>query len=254
MHFDLKIFEDFLKSVPLEEYRKKYANIKIVEMDLPKNIQILDLMYAVYWNDNRQYGDKPYSFDQFYEIYYKSKEEEIRKFWHKSGFGLDCECFPKGLKARIYRTWASLITQIQAGYMAESVFGKGNIEQSSELDHRGVDILIHYKGSNIAIQIKKESKRPEVGRMYAHRIRKEPNKSIKDFDIVDIWYVVPQEKDYFSPLYKVGKRKGELKDSIKSFVKYNSKDGTLNRLDNGFVIFTSKEFEIIKALFDGLSN
>ena len=67
-----------------------------------------------------------------------------------------CEgCFYKGLKARIYRTWASLITQIQGGYVAESVFGKGTVKMSEALDHKGADIQVNYKGHILNYQVKK---------------------------------------------------------------------------------------------------
>lgn len=253
MHYNLETFTEFLKGINLEDYKNRFSQIKTVEMDLPKNIQALDIIYEQYWDNNTDmYNNTPITFDDFYAIYYKSKEKNIRDFWNKSGFGLECDCFPRGLKARIYRTWASLVTQIHAGYVAESVFGDGMIEQNSDLDHKGIDILIHYKGCNIGIQIKKESKRPEIDRMYnfSDRSHKGGKKEFKNLDIIDIWYVVPNPNDYNSPYYKNKNRKGELRDSVKSFIKFNNNNGTLDRLENGFVIFTPREFEIIKSLMD----
>ncbi len=186
----------------------------------------------------------PLSFDKFYEYYYKSCEDKINEFWDKSGFGKDCDCFQKGLKARIYRTWASLITQIHAGYVAESVFGEGSIEMGAELDYKNVDILAKYKGQEIKIQIKKESHRPEIARMYNN------SDDIKN-EIFNIWYVVPTPQDYENPFYKIKAKEGQYRDSVKPFLKYN-KNGTLDRLSNGFVIFTTKEFEIIKQNIDSL--
>lgn len=221
MHYDLNTFTEFLKGINLVEYKNRFSQVKIVEMDLPKNIQALDLIYEQYWNKNFYVSNNtPIAFDDFYDIYYNGKEKEIKEFWAKSGFGLDCDCFPRGLKARIYRTWASLITQIHAGYVAESVFGDGTIEQNSDLDHKGIDILIHYKGSNVGIQIKKESRRPEISRMYnfSDRSHKGGKKEFKDLDIIDIWYVVPNPNDYSFPYYKSKNRNGELRDSVKSFI------------------------------------
>lgn len=75
----LEEFTEFLKSVELGRYRKQYAHIKIVEMDLllPKelckkfnvgrmDIQAINLLYKVYWEDKNFI-----SFDEFYEIYLK---------------------------------------------------------------------------------------------------------------------------------------------------------------------------------------
>lgn len=240
MRYTIKTFSEFLKNVDLGAYKDLYSPIKIVEMDLPKNIQALNTIYDVYWNDKKG-AISPKSFDEFYEEYFENCKNEINEFWDKSGFEKDCNCFLKGLKARIYRTWASLITQIHAGYVAESVFGKDSVEMSTELDHKGVDILVHYKGQEIKFQIKKNSKRREIARM---------NLKSKTEDIKDLWYLVPKDSDYKNPYYTVKKRAGELRDSLKMFKEFN-KDGTLDRLNNGFVVFTEKEFQDIKNEIDG---
>ena len=74
-----------------------------------------------------------------------------------------CEkCFSKGLPARIYRTWASIITQIHAGYVAESVFGEGTVVMSGELDHQGADFQVKYRGKTLNYQVKKKSLGREV--------------------------------------------------------------------------------------------
>lgn len=45
MHYDLNTFTEFLKEINLEDYKNRFSQVKIVEMDLPKNIQALDLIY-----------------------------------------------------------------------------------------------------------------------------------------------------------------------------------------------------------------
>ena len=245
MHYTLDDFTNFLRTVDLNSYREQFSKIKTVEMDLPRNIQALDSIYRIYWNNDYTLSGSIPTYDEYYELYYKSCEENIKTFWANTGFEMDCQCFPKGLKARIYRTWASLITQIHAGYVAESVFGNGSVEQSTDLDHKDIDILAHYKGRDIKIQIKKESHRPEIGRMHKGM------SAIEKEGIFNIWYVVPNPNEYlYDPYYKVKARKGELRDSLKSFIKYNPEEGTLDRLDNGFVIFTQKEFILIKEAID----
>jgi hypothetical protein len=131
-------FEKFLETVDLGSYRKKFMPIKIVEMDLPKDIQALDLLYKIYWDKRRIIH-----YELFYEEYKKLYRKNLELFRNKTQM---CKtCFYKGLPARIYRTWASIITQIHAGYVAESVFGEGTVEMSSELDHQGADFRITYK-------------------------------------------------------------------------------------------------------------
>src|SRR3990170_1805988 len=148
-------FDKFLQSVDLKSYRDKYRPIKIVEMDLPKEIQAINLLYKVYW-DKKEF----LSFEKFYEKYLNEYETDIEKFQRKTGM---CEkCFNKGLPARIYRTWASIITQIHAGYVAESVFGDGTVAMSGELDHKGADFQVNYMGQVLNYQVKKKSLGREV--------------------------------------------------------------------------------------------
>ena len=107
--FTLGQFEDFLKNVDLALYRERFSKIKTVEMDLPANIQALQTIYEQYW-DNKDNLLRPLSFDEYYEVYWNTHKKDIQVFWGNTGFGKDCDCFRKGLKARIYRTWVSLIT------------------------------------------------------------------------------------------------------------------------------------------------
>ena len=104
--FSLDVFEKFLKSVDLDSYRRRFSKIKTVEMDLPKNIQALQTIYEQYWL-NKDNLSEPLCFDDYYDLYWKTHEKNILEFWKKTGFGEECDCFKKGLKARIYRTWAS---------------------------------------------------------------------------------------------------------------------------------------------------
>ncbi|MBO4694838.1 MAG: TaqI family restriction endonuclease [Clostridia bacterium] len=242
MRYTLDVFEQFLKTVDLESYRERFTHIKTVEMDLPPKIQALDTIYEIYWDKSKNGATNPPSFDEYYDYYYTKNEAEINNFWDTTGFGKECDCFKRGLKARIYRTWASLITQIHAGYVAETVFGKDTVEQSTVLDHNGIDILVKYKNNDIKIQVKKDSKRPEISRM--HGAEKNEN------GYFYIWYVLVQPSDYANPYYVKKPREGQLRDSVKAFVKYNKENGTLDRFDNGFVVFTTKEFELIKQEFD----
>ena len=46
-------FEKFLKSVDLNAYREKYRPIKLVVMDLPKEIQAIAMLYEVYWDQKK---------------------------------------------------------------------------------------------------------------------------------------------------------------------------------------------------------
>src|SRR3989338_7016819 len=128
-------FDNFLQSVDLKSYRDKYRPIKIVEMDLPKEVQAINMLYKVYWDQK-----KFLSFEDFYKEYLDSQKTEIESFRQKITM---CEdCFYRGLPARIYRTWASIITQIHAGYVTESIFGEGTVAMSGETFHSQTQLFL----------------------------------------------------------------------------------------------------------------
>lgn len=160
MKNELKEFNDFLESIDLDKYRDKYKSIKTMEADMSKDIQALNSIYKTYWDRNNLKIDKFLSFDDYYHKYYLSYEmlKKVIEF-NNNKIGLCNECLMKGIEARIYRTWASLITQIQAGYCCAEVFGKRNVEQSVDLDHLGIDIKVTYKNIKIGIQIKKRNRK-----------------------------------------------------------------------------------------------
>lgn len=225
-------FEKFLETVDLANYRKKFLPIKIVEMDLPKNIQALDLLYKTYWDKRRTI-----SFEQFYEEYEKLYRKNLKLFRKK--IQMCPKCFDKGLPARIYRTWASIITQIHAGYIAESVFGKDTIEMSSELDHQGADFRVTYKGKKLNYQVKKETFSREV------RAEKKSKKKL-DGQFIEIKYEVPNLEIILNP----EKKKGGFKKAYSEFKRDWLDTGLLKVLKNGFTVFTPKIFEKKKSEYN----
>lgn len=213
-------FTRFLAKIDLDEYRKRFLPIKIVEMDLPKNIQAIESLYDVYWENKRFL-----SFEKFYDYYLQRHKNDIETFRQKIQM---CEkCFYKGLPARIYRTWASIVTQIHAGYVAESVFGNNTVSMSATLDHNGADFQVLYKKHTLNYQVKKKTHSREV------RVAKKGKKKEKGV-FIDIAYEVPA-REYFDNPYK---KNGEYKAPYLRF----KKNKNLMRLKNGFVVFTSKIF------------
>jgi len=219
--------------VDLKGYRQKYSKIKILEMDMPKNIQAISLLYKVYWSE-KNFID----FDNFYKLYLKKYKTDLEAFRIETTL---CKSdFYRGLKARIYRTWAGLITQIHAGYVAESVFGNGSVQMSQELDHQGADIRVEYKGHILNYQIKKTS---FSGVRSSRPLSK--NKKLTG-EAIDVFYEVPNSSYFEEPKTK----KGDYKIPYKRFIE----DKRLERLDNGFVIFTSYLFEQKKKEIDSKSK
>ncbi len=227
MHLDK--FTKFLKTVDLSSYRERFRPIKIVEMDLPKEIQAISFLYKVYWNDK-----KFLNFDDFYNEYKSTLSNNLETFRKK--IQMCQKCFYLGLPARIYRTWASIITQIHAGYVAESVFGEKSVEMSEELDHKGADFRINYKGYKLNYQVKKETHSREVRR------DKDASKTKLEGEFIDILYIVPPSDIFSNPKTK----KGEWRKPYTDFT--NNKN--LERFKNGFVVFTPLTFEGEKRKID----
>lgn len=229
----LEKFNKFLESIDLKAYRAIYMPIKIVEMNLPKNIQAIELLYRVYW-DEKCFID----FNAFYEIYEKEKRSELRKFQKKSGM---CpKCFKKGIKARTYRTWAGLITQIHAGYVAESVFGPGAVKMSEELDHQDADIQVQYKKAVLNYDVKKIANAGVIGRGH---VPKRPIPGEK----ISIRYEVPSLDVIFNPKKKNG---SGFKKAYIDFEDKYLKTKMLDVFPNGFVVFTPYIFEQKKKEID----
>lgn len=222
------VFAQFLKSIDLDHYRQRFRPIKLVEMDLPKNIQAIAKLYEIYWTEKRFIN-----YDEFYQEYLNAYSSDIEDFRIKITMCKDC--FYRGLPARIYRTWASIITQIHAGYVAESVFGQGSVKMSEELNHQGADFQVNYKEHILNFQVKKETQSREV------RQRKEVKSKIKG-EFIDIEYKVPISDVFENPYTQ----KGEMRKPYKEFMENEN----LERFDNGFVVFTPKIFEDIKREID----
>lgn len=208
----------FLGGIDLAGYRNKYAHIKLVELDMPRSIRPIPFLYREYWERRVNYP----TFEKFYTLYAKELRLQLEEFRQVTMFSE--ETFYRGLPARIYRTWASLLMQIQGGYAAEEIYGTGAIEMSADLDYRGVDMRIADGDKIINIQIKKETMSREV-RTPWHSMKKQ-------ISIVNLTYEVPG----CDPLTKTGK------ESV-PFARWAEKwNGKLARLDNGFIVFMPEMF------------
>lgn len=208
----------FLGGVDLEKYREKYARIKLVELDLPREIQAIPHLYREYWERRAKFP----SFDAFYRTYSRELRAALEDFRRRAMFSE--ETFYRGLPARTYRTWASLLTQIQGGYVAEEIYGRGNVEMSAELDYRGIDIRIRDGGEVFNVQVKKETMSREVRAPWQKLRWRE--------QITVVSYEVPGSRLFL--------KNGEPNTP---FRRWQTKwRGKLARLDNGFIIFLPEMF------------
>ena len=216
----LQKFNEFLGSIDLEEYRRRYSKIKLVERDMPRRLRPMLHLYREYWENCKI----PPEFDKFYQTYSSELAEELEKFRVDTMFSE--ETFHLGLPARIYRTWASLLTQIQGGYVAAEIYGRDNVAMSADLDYKGIDIQIHLPNETLNIQIKKETKSREVRTPWFE--------STKNANLIMLPYEVPRG----GPKTPTGKQ------SV-PFRRWQDKwAGKLERLDNGFITFTAEMFAL----------
>lgn len=107
---------------------------------------------------------------------------------------------------------------------------------SEELDHKGADFRITYNGSIINCQVKKES--------YSREVRQpKKGKAKLDGEWLEIGYFVPPGDVFENPRKLDGSYK-------KPYLRFKS-DKRLERLPNGFVIFTDLLFVPLKKKLSG---
>jgi hypothetical protein len=220
---DLGRYRTFLESIPLSKYREELKDIKWVEQDLPKEILPLRSIFKYYWEDRNFL-----SFEEWFENFWteinqdetsKKALDEFKKYYFNRTVE-ENDWFKKGFKARMYRTWVSVLTQLDFCYVYERIAAQEGIdlplECNAELDARGIDFEIN----EIGFQIAKISQ------------RKEARTSARKKKVVTIPYAVfnikKMEKRAQSP--RVKDTEG-YKKSLEAFNKY------FIRLSNGFVVF-----------------
>lgn len=211
-------YESFLKNIPLERY-SELRQIKTVEQDLPKEINPMPLIYEFYW-EKKDFVD----FDLFFREYWKRHYPHIEKFKQKYFWGCTDEFVKIGFRARLYRTWISLLTQFHFMYLWNSLFDE-KVEASADLDMKGIDGRVCVRGNIFNLQVKKVSYRKEAGRRIFERKIKTP--SAYTFEII---YIVEDPDELRAKLGRA--KRMELYEIMSNFF-----SRFLLKFDNGFVVF-----------------
>ncbi|MGB9721333.1 MAG: TaqI family restriction endonuclease [bacterium] len=234
---DLNRYRKFLESIPLNKYRKELKEIKWVEQDLPKEILPLASIFKHYW-ENRKFLE----FDEWFEKFWreintcpeskKALEEFKRYFFNKSLEENDW--FRKGFKARMYRTWVSVLTQLDFCYMFEYVCAKEGknlqLECNAELDAKGIDAKIN----DIGFQVAKISQQKEARTVGGKKT------------IITIPYAVFNIEEFERRLTSPRvKDKSGYQKALESFHKY------FYLLGNGFVVFKEN---YLKQIIDNIND
>ena len=212
----------FLAHIPLDANRQKYV-IRCVENDMNTPAMYpIPLILQRYW-DHRIFS----SFDTFWNLYRRKKEGLLIAWQHAIGMGDYPEAFWAGAEARVYRIWTAVLTQIQGAYVLADMIGEDNVEQTMNLDLRGIDIRVTGGHKPLCLQIKKAS---HTG----VRSAKPKGVTTNTDEIRDtLRYQVPQIVREGN-LYR---KDGENRAAYDEFLLNG-----LEVLENGFVIFTEQAF------------
>lgn len=231
-------YRRFLEGVPLAKYREELKDIKWVEQDLPKDMLPLASIFKYYWNE-REF----LNFDEWFEIFWEELNtkpvsrqalKEFKKyFFDKEGNGW----FKRGFKARTYRTWVSVLTQLDFCYMFEYVCAKKGrdfqLECNAELDAKGIDARVN----DIGFQVAKISQRKETRPVGEKKT------------VVTIPYAVFNVEEFQrrcqSPRVK---DKSGYQKALSAFHKY------FTRLQNGFVVFNENYLARILENMDNIEK
>jgi len=234
---DLRKYRKFLESIPLDKYREELKDVKWVEQDLPKEILPLASIFKHYW-EKREFLEFDKWFEEFWREINTSPEskkalEEFKRYFFNKLLE-ENDWFKKGFKARMYRTWVSVLTQLDFCYMFEYVCAKEGenlqLECNAELDAKGIDAKVN----DIGFQVAKISQRKEARTVGGKKT------------IITIPYAVFNIKEFerrvASPRVK---DKSGYQKALESFHKY------FILLENGFVVF--KE-EYLKRIIESIDN
>lgn len=232
---DLKKYRYFLETIPLDKYREELKDIKWVEQDLPKEMLPLASIFKYYWEE-RNFLDFEEWFENFWkELNTKPESRQVLKDFKKYYFDKNGDgWFKKGFKARMYRTWVSVLTQLDFCYMFEYICAREGkdlqLEGNAELDRRGIDARVN----DIDFQIAKISQRKEARTVGGKKT------------VVTIPYAVfnVEEFERRCKSRRVKDKTGYRK-ALDSFHKY------FIRLQNGFVVFNEN---YLKPIIDNIDN
>jgi hypothetical protein len=154
-------------------------------------------------------------------------------FW-----GCSHEFVFQGFKARLYRTLISVLTQFHFGYLWR-VYCELPIEASAELDMKGIDGLIRCDPVRVALQVKKETYRPEAreGSRFAQRRR-------YAHWALEVPYTIASLEDIRLNVERAKTPETRARHILRLFLA----EKLQRRLSNGFVVFQPEYPRLVEAL------
>jgi hypothetical protein len=231
----LLAFERFLESIPLDRYRQELMPVKTVEQDLPPELNPLPDIYKAFWvEEPAQFPD----YEGFFEDWWNSHLAPLDTFIRKYFWGCSYEFVFLGLKARLYRTLVSVLTQFHFGYLWRAHCSLP-FEASAELDMRGIDSLVRHRQVTVALQVKKETYRPEAreGRRFARRYK-------YAHWVVEVPYTIALPEEIRMSIERARTSEAKAWHTIRLFLA----ETLQRRLPNGFVVFQPNYPRLVEQL------
>jgi hypothetical protein len=220
----LNSYRKFLESIPLDKYRD-FKLVKWVEQDLPRDLLPQGSIFRHYW-DEQNFLDFESWFEDFWrELHSNAVSIAALKDFRKYYFDKDNDgWFKMGFKARMYRTWTAVLTQLDFCYMFALVCEKHSkkieLEANAELDISGIDLRV----GSIDFEVGKITQRKEA-RSAAIARRNRIRIPYAVFDIDE--YERKSHSSRVSPTNRASYR-----NALRAFHKY------FLLLKNGFVVFS----------------
>ena len=237
----LQRYRRFLESIPLDEYRGKFRIVKWVEQDLPGDLLPQGSIFRHYWHE-QDFLDFESWFEDFWEeLQSDTTSLTVLKDFKKYYFDKNNDgWFKLGFKARMYRTWTAVLTQLDFCYMLAHVCDKHNkkvkLEANAELDISGIDLRV----GSVDFEVGKITQRKEARSAAAVRRNR-----------IRIPYAVFNVDEYErlsqSPRVSPSNRTGYL-NALQAFHKY------FLLLKNGFVVFGEHYVDQVVRNLDDLDK
>ena len=165
----LNSYRRFLESIPLDEFRDKFKDVKWVEQDLYRGLLPQGSIFRHYWHE-QNFLDFDSWFEDFWgELHSNAMSATALKEFKKYFFDKDNDgWFKLGFKARMYRTWTAVLTQLDFCYMLAYVCHKQGknvaLEANAELDISGIDLRV----GDLDFEVGKLTQRKEVSQFASY--------------------------------------------------------------------------------------
>lgn len=159
----LNSYRIFLEGIPLDEFRDKFKAVKWVEQDLYRELLPQGSIFRHYWDEQNLIDFESWFEDFWKELHSNAMSATALKEFKKYYFDKDDNgWFKLGFKARMYRTWTAVLTQLDFCYILAYICHKQGkkvvLEANAELDISGIDLRI----GDIDFEVGKLTQRKEA--------------------------------------------------------------------------------------------